>query len=96
MDKLPLLARIAFICNLCFVITWISHFTTILPDGALSSSVIILGQLCAVFVNLGLNIVYWVARFTGSEKIRDVPLWLVWANLLFLLSQVYYYFFFNL
>ena len=97
---MKLLSRIAFICNVSFVIFILlgyielnnkknKHDDNIIPLPFVTGLLVILGQ-CAIFINLIFCTI--VLGMMLLKKITPVPQWLVITNFIFLLIQVYYFF----
>ena len=88
MKGLLFLSRLAFICNLlfliCLLLRWKGDF--IVVDN-IKNTVGILGWFMAPFVNLSVCIWYGI-RLIRREK---TPGWLALTNFLFLLIQLYIY-----
>lgn len=81
--------RVAFICNLCLLLAWVSKDLSFLPEGYIQSTVVILGVGVSLFLNIILCLVllvYWAKR---RKLPSDFPGWLIIANFLFLIPQVY-------
>ncbi len=94
-------AKLVFICNCCFVIAVIlrlvenAHKTNAVFTGSikiqpLESMLVILGY-GAIFVNFIFNF-FLLLVFTSPKK-PFIPQWLKVINFLFLIAQVYYFFF---
>lgn len=88
MQLLRLLSRVAFICNVCFLI---AIFILDLPkplEGAMVSLIIILGYGLAVIVNAVVCI--WVtALLIRRRPVKGLlPVWLPVVNLIFLMAQL--------
>ncbi len=97
---MKLFSRIAFICNVSFVVFIILGYIdfnnkknkvddNIIPLPFVTGTLVILGQ-SAIFINL-------IFCFTAmilllSKKMKQIPGWLVIVNFIFLLMQVYYFF----
>jgi threonine/homoserine/homoserine lactone efflux protein len=83
-----LLSRVAFICNICFLlasfIQWLPHP----PEGALISLIIVLGWLLSILVNFIVN--GWVIGLLVAGKLRaaSIPRWLLIVNGLFFIIQL--------
>jgi hypothetical protein len=90
------LSKLAFICNVCFLATLVMHFRLFLPDGAVNSTVIIIGQVVSFVVNIIVNALFFSGMLVKKWRKDCVPAWLPWVNFLFLLVQLYYQFFFQL
>lgn len=88
MHKVLFFSRVAFICNLCFVVTAFMHYLPRLSNGWLTSTVIILGNTMAIGINILMNILY-IASIAGKRGLtRLVPRWLLVANFVFLILQI--------
>jgi hypothetical protein len=96
-------SKIVFICNLCFVASVILRFAENAKrknenfDGQillkpLESTLVVLGY-GAIFVSLLflLACIYLII----TKQIKQIPKWIVITNLIFLLLQIYYFFFSN-
>ncbi|WEK34148.1 MAG: hypothetical protein P0Y53_16795 [Candidatus Pseudobacter hemicellulosilyticus] len=87
MQKLLFFSRVAFICNLCFVITWVMQYGALSGEGHIASTMVVLGVGLAIFFNIVTSIgaAYWWWR---EKKWPDsFPRWLIIANFLFLILQ---------
>ena len=94
-------SKIVFICNLCFIaaviLRWVEnakkksgYFEGALILKPLQSTLVVLGY-GAIFVNFIFNLfVFWAWI---QKKELTVSRWLIYTNFLFLLLQVYYFFF---
>ena len=87
MLKLLFFSRVAFICNVCFLLTFILQYSTWLPSQALSSTIIILGNVFALFLNLVVNILYGIMMI-NHRSLHDIPRWLMIANFIFFIIQI--------
>ena len=96
------LSRVAFICNISFLLFIFFRWMEVgkpaaqggeaLQSVPLFKDIIITLGIIAIVLNIALAIIYLIFLFSG--KISRVPRWLVLINILFLLVQVYYFFFF--
>ncbi|MFT3680800.1 MAG: hypothetical protein QM791_11045 [Ferruginibacter sp.] len=96
-------SKIVFICNLCFLASVILRWVEIINkkhEGytgdaiqlqPLKSTIVILGY-GAIFINIIFNGI--ILALLLAKKELPVPKWLIWLNFLFLIAQVYYFFFF--
>ena len=88
MRLLRLLSRVAFICNICFLLASFVQWLPNPPEGGVVSMIIILGYLLAILVNTLVN-VWVIALFVARRLIKDaVPTWLLIANFLFFSIQL--------
>jgi hypothetical protein len=89
---LSFLSKVAFICNLlfllCFVILYTHNFIT---NKNLQSFIIILGWFVSFFINLIVNITELLLLF--NRKISPVKNWLRTFNFVIFIIQVIDYFF---
>jgi hypothetical protein len=88
MRLLRLLSRVAFICNICFLLATFVQYLPDPPEGGLVSMIIILGYLLAILVNTLVNV--WVIGLFISRRLRAslVPTWLLIVNFTFFAIQL--------
>jgi hypothetical protein len=91
MQNLIFFSRVAFICNVCFVLVWGMRYYPLLKEGQpgeLVSLVLILGILIAFLLNIAVNgfILAFILQRKGVWK--HFPRWLIITNFLFLLPQI--------
>lgn len=90
-SRLRLLFKIAFICNICFLICMVMRYSTApkyIPQPIIELS-IILGW-SAILVNL---VSFVMALILISRiRTRKVPLWLLYTNIVFFIAQFYFFF----
>jgi hypothetical protein len=88
MQTIKFLSRVAFICNICFLLTlvliWINHP----PEGAIVSLIIILGYFLAFLFNGMANLCYGFLLIIRRFRLREIPFWLIIVNFLFLILQL--------
>ena len=96
------LAKVALLCNLCFLISIVMRLVEISKkvkpgntNGSLEfnpfiSTIVVLGWI-AIFINL-FFVILFVVRF-ASRKMNNIPRWIVYFNMILLPMQIYYYFF---
>jgi hypothetical protein len=87
MRLLRLLSRVAFICNICYLLASLVQYLPNPPEGDVLSTIIVLGWLLSILVNLVVNgwlLIVWVFR-KGS---LNVSRWLWIVNLIFLIVQL--------
>ena len=90
MQSLIFFSRVAFICNVCFVLVWVMRYYPVLEEGRPSdavSLVLILGILIATVLNLVVNLFVLVFLLQRKPVWKHFPGWLIIANFLFLLPQ---------
>src|SRR5690242_12040109 len=91
-NTLRILFRLAFICNIFFIVCMIMRYTSApqyIPQPLIELS-IILGWLAPIinFINFVLAIIF-LYRIRGSKQI---PLWLLYSNIFCFLLQIYFFF----
>lgn len=89
----PLLfaTRMAFICNILFVLCLIIQRTyDFIPSKDLSAMVLLLGWIVAPIQNIIANI--WYGLVLLSKSTIRLPLWIVAFNLVILLIQFFVHF----
>lgn len=91
MRWLLFLSRVAFICNVFFLLTFSLHFHQWISDESLVSTIIVLGYFLAVFLFTPVvNLCYLALYISGRNPVRHVPQWLIVSNMLFLVLQLIY------
>ena len=90
-SKLRILFRLAFICNIFFVvcmIMWYSKAPKYMPQPLVEFS-IILGWAAPIinFVNFVLALI-----FLSRIRQRQIPFWLLYANIICFLFQIFFFF----
>jgi hypothetical protein len=88
MRKLLFFSRVAFICNICFLLTWLMRYLPPMQQGHIASTVVILGIGLAVILNVIINLFIIVALLQRKPLKEHIPRWLVIANILFLIAQL--------
>ncbi|PZP49616.1 MAG: hypothetical protein DI598_07390 [Pseudopedobacter saltans] len=86
---LRFLSKVAFICNLFFIVALILRYKQFSQQQDFNSHVILLGWLIAPLV----NIIFTLWWFFGKKRTeRDFPIAIGIANLIFLMVQIYLFF----
>src|SRR5258706_6934657 len=91
--RLLFLYRVAFICNIFFVLCMIIRYTNadkIIPQPLIELSTI-LGWVFSPVINL-VCIFISVVLVIKKGKGLTIPLWLIVANLFFFVSEIFYFF----
>ncbi|HMI60687.1 MAG TPA: hypothetical protein VK518_07265 [Puia sp.] len=88
MRVLRLLSRVAFICNICFLlasfIQWLPHP----PEGIIISDILVLGYILSMLVNVVVGLSVIVLFVIGRLRAAAIPVWLLVINMLFFLLQL--------
>ncbi|WP_276482213.1 hypothetical protein [Paraflavitalea pollutisoli] len=88
MPKLLFFSRVAFICNICFLLTWVMRYGPPIPQGHVATTVLILGIGLSVFLNVIINLFIIVLLVQRKLQKEHNPQWLAIANALFLIAQL--------
>lgn len=89
MRKLLFLSRVAFLCNICFLLAWLIQYLPVSPHGHIASTIIVLGTGVAVILNMVVNIIVIISLFVKKSKGQFYPRWLIICNFLFLILQLF-------
>ena len=88
MIQLRLLSRVAFLFNICFLIVFSAGYVRFLTDGIVSSTLIIMGNVLSIVVNIVVNLLIAGFLLAGKSLQRFVPKGLIIINFLFLIVQL--------
>lgn len=88
-------SRIAFICNIFFLLAVALRFTSWVRDPDLVSLIIIIGYVLVVLFNPLVNLCYLILFIFRKKLGTVVPAWLITANLMFLIMQIFYILYLN-
>ena len=95
MRWLLFLSRLAFICGLFFVLSFTLLIKKWVDNPELESTIITIGYVMGMII-LPVTVLCYLGVLIFKKKLREyVPLWLVLANVLFLLFLVYFIFYLN-
>jgi hypothetical protein len=88
MRLLRLLSRVAFICNICFLLASFIQWLPNPPEGEPVATVIVMGYLMSALFNIIVNL--WVIVLLTAKRLRAaaVPVWLLIANFAFFVLQL--------
>jgi uncharacterized BrkB/YihY/UPF0761 family membrane protein len=89
------LSRLAFICNICFVLAFTLQISNWIKDQDLSGTILIIGYFMVVLFNPLVNICYLVLFLIRKKFWTTVPPWLITANILFLVMQLFFILYLN-
>ena len=95
MRWLLFLSRLAFICGLFFILSFTLLIKKWVNNPELESTIITIGYIMGMVILPVTNLCY-LAVLVIKKKLRVyVPLWLILANILFLLFLIYFIFYLN-
>jgi hypothetical protein len=89
------LSRLAFICNLFFLLAFSIQISNWIKDEELTSTIVVIGYVMGFLVNPVTNICYLFTLIIARKKIAIVPSWLIVANVLFLVIDAFYILYIN-
>lgn len=95
MPWLRFLSRLAFVCNMVFLLAVAIRFKDFVQDPTSISIVGIIGYFLVFIFSPLVNICYLVVLIVKRRLFAYVKPWLVIANFLFLLLEVFYIFYIN-
>ena len=88
MGLLRFLSRLAFICNLCWLLVSFSQWLPQLPDNAITSNIIVLAWFGGSLLNILLNVILLFLLLIRRLRKTGIPIWLMIVNFIFFALQV--------
>lgn len=88
MRWLLFLSRLAFICNLFFLLSASLQVYDWAQNSEVNSTILIIGYFLALLLNPLTNLFYLVAAMLRKKLTEAVPLWLIISNIIFLVIQL--------
>jgi hypothetical protein len=95
MRRLLFLSRLAFICNVVFLVAVSLQLAKWFQNRDAEALVITIGYFMAALLNPAANLCYLLLFFVNRSKLAVIPLWLRIANAIFLVLQIFYIFHLN-
>ena len=95
MRWLLFLSRVAFICNIFFLIAFSLKITNWVNNNDLEQTIIIIGFFMVIIFNPLVNVFYLLLFLIRKKFWQTVPGWLITANVLFLIMQIFYILYLN-
>ena len=92
---LLVLSRVAFICNICFLIAFSIQMVDWIKNEDITSMIALIGYVMGFVINPLLVFCYLVISLISRKKLKAVPSWLLTANILFLVIQILYILYLN-
>lgn len=92
---LLILSRVAFICNICFLIAFSIQMTDWIRNEDISSMIALIGYIMGFILNPLLVVCYLFFFIFSRKKLVSIPSWLLTANILFLVIQILYILYLN-
>lgn len=91
MQPLLFFSRVGFICNICFLLTVSFHFLPGVNDSHFYATILILGFVVAVLLNMTLNLIIIALLLLRKPLWPFLPRWLVIVNAVILVPQLIYF-----
>ena len=95
MRWLLFLSRLAFLCNVCFLLAVSLQFLRWFQNQDLESYFIIIGYFLVAFINPLANFCVLYLLVGSRERLKVVPSWLWMANFVFFVLQIIYLLYLN-
>ena len=95
MRWLLFLSRLAFICGVFFLLSFSLLINKWINDPTLESTIITIGYVMGMILLPVTNLCYLGVLIIKRKLSAYVPIWLILANILFLLFLIYFIFYLN-
>ena len=95
MRWLLFLSRLSFICCICFFIAFTIQLSNWIKNEDAISLMVLIGYVMGFLINPITIICYLVVFFSARTKLKLIPSWLMTANIIFFVLQVFYFIFFQ-
>ena len=89
------LSRLAFICNLFFLLAFSLQLSNWIRNEQVTSTIVMVGYVMGFLLSPVTNICYLVFFLAARRKLNIVPSWLIVANVLFLVIDAFYILYIN-
>jgi len=89
------ISRLAFICNLFFLLAFSVQISNWIKNEQLTSTIVVVGYIMGFLLNPAANICYLLTAIIARKKLTIVPAWLIVANVLFLVIDAFYILYIN-
>ena len=88
MRWLLFLSKLAFICNLAFLVSFFFSVTNWLNNHDIKAYIIIIGWVLSAVFNPVVVSIYLIIFWVKKKNLAVVPVWLIVMNILFLFLQL--------
>jgi hypothetical protein len=96
MRWLLFLSKLAFICNIAFLISFVFRVTNWLTNHDLEAYIIIIGWGLSILFNPLVSLCYLILFWVKRKALAVVPAWLIVMNILFLILQLVFFLVINI
>jgi hypothetical protein len=95
MRWLYFLSRLAFICNLFFLLAVSIQLTDWISNADITATIALIGYFLVLMINPLLNLLYLLLFLLRKKFWTVIPSWLITANIMFLVLQIFYILYLN-
>lgn len=88
MRWLLFLSKLAFICNLAFLVSFVFRFTNWLDNQDIKNYIILIGWVLGIILNPLVVVCYLLFFLLKRKNLATLPAWLMVMNVLFLFLQL--------
>jgi hypothetical protein len=92
---LRFISRLAFICNVFFVLVVVVQLTDWIQQQDATATIAIMGYFLALLVNPLVNLLVGIMFLFKRGVTTTVPRWLLWTNFAFFILQLVYIIYLN-
>ncbi|MGE5106486.1 MAG: hypothetical protein ACM3H8_03005 [Sphingobacteriales bacterium] len=90
MRWISFLAKLAFICNVCFLLCFLIRYSNLELNEEIIAIIIILGWVMAIAINIFSMTANIVGKVKGSYARAEVPAWLFLSNFVMMGVEIFY------
>jgi uncharacterized membrane protein YhaH (DUF805 family) len=91
MKWLSFLSKLAFICNICFLVCFLLRYSNLELEDEVNSLLIIIGWLMAIVVSIFYFLITIFAMVRKRYHRAEIPAWLLITNLVFMVVELIYF-----
>lgn len=95
MRRTLFLSRVAFICNVFFLLAFSLQVSKWLTNAEVVSIILMIGYVLVLLVSPLVNLCYLLLLLMRKKFREVIPAWLITANVLFLIMQIFYILYLN-
>jgi hypothetical protein len=88
MRWLLFLLRVAFLCNLFFIVCVILRYKNVIDDQSLKGFIVVVGWLIAPVVTVTVNVILLSSYILKRIPLDFIPKWLIVVNIIMQLAQL--------
>jgi hypothetical protein len=80
--------RVAFLCNLFFIVCVILRYKNVIDDQSLKGFIVVVGWLIAPVVTVTVNVILLSSYILKRIPLDFIPKWLIVVNIIMQLAQL--------